>query len=374
MSSVFISHATEDKDAVARPLAKALKDRGYDVWYDEYSLKLGDSLRRRIDEGLAQCSFGIVVLSKAFFSKEWPKKELDALNARETHQSQKIILPVWHSVTANEIAGFSPMLADRLGVSTSDGLGPVIQQIVDVIGSPDQPGIEAQDEDNAIFSFKERNLRQWQEFLGEIFPQGKPASAAWHNIEDIVSILQKLSSPNLNHSFFPEGGGQDLSGCKKSLEADCIELLWGHNYASIVKPSSLSFESFLNAPSLSYFRLDLKFLKPWSDGIDLTEYQSEELAELFPMEYHNRNVFDAGYYDHDESGNEIRIPEGSRVITRHFSGSFVIFAKGSYYNSASGELDAYRARHNKMTAIQFKQYISAMIEAASRAGFDLEKD
>jgi hypothetical protein len=53
MRDVFISHASEDKDAVARPLAKELLRRGHSVWFDEYELVLGDSLRENIDRGLA---------------------------------------------------------------------------------------------------------------------------------------------------------------------------------------------------------------------------------------------------------------------------------------------------------------------------------
>jgi hypothetical protein len=50
---VFISHATEDKDEVARPLAQALHNAGLRVWLDENELQLGDSLRAKIDHGLA---------------------------------------------------------------------------------------------------------------------------------------------------------------------------------------------------------------------------------------------------------------------------------------------------------------------------------
>jgi len=63
---VFISHASEDKDEVVRPLAQALRAEGLDVWYDEFELKIGDSLRRKIDAGIAQSRFGIIVLSQPF--------------------------------------------------------------------------------------------------------------------------------------------------------------------------------------------------------------------------------------------------------------------------------------------------------------------
>ena len=91
----LISHASEDKEAIARPLAEALRSKGKKVWYDDFSLKVGDSLRESIDYGLAHSSFGIVILSPRFFEKHWPNKELDGLAAREVNGA-KVILPVWH--------------------------------------------------------------------------------------------------------------------------------------------------------------------------------------------------------------------------------------------------------------------------------------
>ena len=76
---VFISHAGEDKDAIVRPLAHALRERGVSVWYDEFSLRVGDSLRRSIDLGISNSRFGLVVLSKPFFAKGWSQYELDGL-------------------------------------------------------------------------------------------------------------------------------------------------------------------------------------------------------------------------------------------------------------------------------------------------------
>ena len=66
---VFISHAWKDKDSFVRPLAKALQAKGLKVWFDESELKVGDSLRRSIDQGLAKSKYGIVVLSPNFFER-----------------------------------------------------------------------------------------------------------------------------------------------------------------------------------------------------------------------------------------------------------------------------------------------------------------
>lgn len=134
MWDIFISHAWEDKETIARPLAGMLKQVGLRVWYDEFTLALGDSLRRSIDQGLAQSRYGVVILSPSFFSREWPQRELDGLAAREI-DSRKVILPVWHGVNRNDVMHYSPVLADRMAVSTSKGLGAVLEEILRVTGS-----------------------------------------------------------------------------------------------------------------------------------------------------------------------------------------------------------------------------------------------
>ncbi len=135
MWDVFISHAAEDKEAVARPLAQALARAGFQVWFDEAVLGVGDGLSRSIDRGLAQSRFGIVVLSPHFFAKAWPRRELDGLTAREV-RSGKVVLPVWHGVSREDVERFSPPLSDKLGVSTDRGIEYVAQQISQVLRTP----------------------------------------------------------------------------------------------------------------------------------------------------------------------------------------------------------------------------------------------
>jgi formylglycine-generating enzyme required for sulfatase activity len=129
---VFICHASEDKEAIAKPLAAALAKAGLRVWYDERSMMLGDSIRRSIDQGLQECRFGVVILSPHFFAKEWPRRELDGLVTRDV-QEGKIILPVWHGVTHDDVARFSPPLADKLAISTDRGVADVVQAILRVV-------------------------------------------------------------------------------------------------------------------------------------------------------------------------------------------------------------------------------------------------
>jgi len=115
---VFISHASEDKDAVARPLAEHLRELGVTVWLDAFELRIGDSLRRKIDAGLAGSRFGVVVLSRSFFGKGWPQYELDGLVTRYVSGEQSL-LPIWHDITKDEVMAESPSLADKIARSTA---------------------------------------------------------------------------------------------------------------------------------------------------------------------------------------------------------------------------------------------------------------
>lgn len=127
---VFISHASEDKNDLVRPLAEALIKRGILVWYDEFTLKLGDSLRASIDFGLANSRYGVVVMSANFFAKRWPVEELNALKSKEIHNGRKIILPIWHKVSFEEVEAASPMLADKLAVSSDVGVEKIADEIM----------------------------------------------------------------------------------------------------------------------------------------------------------------------------------------------------------------------------------------------------
>lgn len=132
MYDAFISHASEDKDSFVRPLANELHRRGLNVWYDEFSLKVGDSLRRSIDHGLTKSCYGIVVLSPNFFRKEWPQKELDGLTALES-SVRKVILPIWHEITKDYVLRYSPILADRIAISSSNGIEYIVDELLKVI-------------------------------------------------------------------------------------------------------------------------------------------------------------------------------------------------------------------------------------------------
>ena len=130
---VFISHASEDKADVARPLAHALEENGLAVWYDEFEMRIGDSLRRKIDKGIANSNFGIIVISRDFISKGWTNYELDGLITRSVSGEQQL-LPIWHNITKKEIMDYCPSILDKIARSTTDfTVEEIADEIADVI-------------------------------------------------------------------------------------------------------------------------------------------------------------------------------------------------------------------------------------------------
>ncbi len=129
----FLSHASEDKEAIARPLYIALVAAGVSTWFDEAVLELGDSLRRKIDDGLARCRYGVVILSPRFLAKQWPQRELDGLVARETASGEKAILPIWHELDRDTLLRYSPPLADRLAGRSEEGVSVLVEKLLRVL-------------------------------------------------------------------------------------------------------------------------------------------------------------------------------------------------------------------------------------------------
>jgi hypothetical protein len=132
----FISHASEDKELFVRELAKELREAGFNIWYDELTLKVGSGLRRSIDQGLVNSDYGVVVLSESFFEKGWANYELDGLVALHIENPGKI-LPIWLGVSKERLANYSPSLANIVAVkATPDAVGikDALTALTDVMG------------------------------------------------------------------------------------------------------------------------------------------------------------------------------------------------------------------------------------------------
>jgi hypothetical protein len=128
----FLSYASEDRTEFAEPLYRLLTDFGLRIWFDKSELEVGDSLRQRIDAGLAQSRYGIVVLSPSFFEKHYPQRELNGLAQREVN-GEKVILPVWHGLEVADVRRHSPPLADRIAANSKDGVEAVAAGLIIVL-------------------------------------------------------------------------------------------------------------------------------------------------------------------------------------------------------------------------------------------------
>ena len=130
---LFISHASEDKDEIVRPLATILEKLSVCVWYDEFSLQLGDSLSVSIDKGLQESRFGLLVLSKAFIAKNWTDYEYRSLLTRQ-NGGEKVILPLWYGIDADEVKKYSLYLGGIKALSiTKETLGKAVDAILQVV-------------------------------------------------------------------------------------------------------------------------------------------------------------------------------------------------------------------------------------------------
>jgi hypothetical protein len=134
----FISHDSRDKEAFVRGLAHELAKQFCTVWYDEFSLKVGDSLRASIEHGLRETKKCIIVLSPNFLSNEgWGRAEFDSVYTREILEKKNVILPVWLNVDVKDVYNYSPRLADKVGLAASLGVREVARLLANEVKTSD---------------------------------------------------------------------------------------------------------------------------------------------------------------------------------------------------------------------------------------------
>jgi len=106
---VYLAHASEDK-GIVKPLAEGLMQRGVDVWYDNWEIGYGDSLRRKMEEGLGNCTHFVVLLTEASIQKPWVNEEIDAGLMSAVEGTAKFI-GLRHELSLSAV---SPFLKTRL--------------------------------------------------------------------------------------------------------------------------------------------------------------------------------------------------------------------------------------------------------------------
>lgn len=275
---LFISHASEDKDAIVRPLATILERLSVRVWYDEFSLQLGDSLTASIDKGLQESRYGLVVLSKAFLSKKWPEYEYRSLMTREI-DGERVILPLWYDVTKDDIKNFSLYLADIMALPISRAnFGKIVPAILKVV----RPDI-----------YQERRM---QGVLRKAVAEGTPKVAKMLEIKRVTTKQSKLTKQQLVRSKAVYYGiGRHL----KSNFDDYVD----QYELDVVPERELQSWEIMNACYLEmlerhtdasdrdredYFKVLVALSVGWSEiaGVQLSDEAIEELAALWEENYY----------------------------------------------------------------------------------------
>jgi hypothetical protein len=126
---VFLCHASEDKPNVVRPLYDALCAVGITCWLDEAEIGWGDSLVGKVNEGLRDSRFVIVVLSDAFLAKPWPRRELASALSVESSSGIVRVLPllVGGNPKTQAVLAELPLLSDKLHLCWEGDPRPVLE-------------------------------------------------------------------------------------------------------------------------------------------------------------------------------------------------------------------------------------------------------
>ncbi|MCB8975947.1 MAG: protein kinase [Ardenticatenaceae bacterium] len=200
--------------------------------------------------------------------------------------------------------------------------------------------------------FRKRNPLQWQDIQNKLFPMALPQRVVWADIEDIVEILNLISSFNsLNHMLLPDKGGMDLLGASLGSESDTLELIIDDKAIYVVKPKRLMFESFGFDTEWNYFRLETEELEP--TGLTYTYGDREVLVEIRSSYFVSRDEWE------DDRDRDRKFPEDSRYVMRYIRGDFLILQKTSHYNRS---VYSYDGKYSQMSADEFRQYIEGKIQ------------
>lgn len=218
---------------------------------------------------------------------------------------------------------------------------------------PDASGLERGFSDWVAINgdWSRKNLVQWQEVQERLFPTSVPTHAEWSCASDIVNVLRLLGQyESQNHTFFPDGGGMDITDANLSYETGCIEFHCDE-LIYIVKPKKLSFEFINDEVEWNYFSLETEPMEAVMPDHPI-EFYSEELCEMSPLDYQSLDVLDNMTKDEFD-----RIHP--RHIIRYLHGSFVMFHKDSIYNHY---ISKYKGEHDKIGLQKFHEIICEFVE------------
>jgi hypothetical protein len=279
-AKIFLSHASEDQPDFVRPLAGALSafPDEFKVWYSEYELTLGDRLLAKIDAGLKNCDYGIVVLSPHFFAKRWPREELEGLFQLETTE-RKVILPIWKDVSESDVKSFSPILASRLGADAAVGIPRIVEEIRRAVGLIDRS--------------KELSTSAWKDKLKKLDEDVGHARRVteFSATRDAVELVTKVAFEIIDDAWkAAEQLVTELSAMKLHLPPRRGE----RHYFAITGPKRLTLHLHFSNPfgnSIEGTRLRIAIFRAKDDWDDKSKNQIMEQFELHPRFDKEMKVF-----------------------------------------------------------------------------------
>jgi len=269
---IFISHASEDKDEIVRELANILTTLKLKVWYDEFSLSVGDSLTSSIDKGLNQSKFGLVIISKDFLNKKWTDYEYKSLITKEVN-GVKCILPIWHNITREEVQNFSLYLADKIALNTStNNLKQIALKVCQVV----RPEIIESIKGYLLFKEVIKNGKTKKVKASEIKRQEKPLSKLSKSLRVRAKNIHYGIGQHTKMEFERAVYNYELD-LRPEREIQTWEIM-NSCYLEFISRHSIKDENIKN----SVFRMLLYFsVGDIDEQTDLTIDQVNELIELW---------------------------------------------------------------------------------------------
>ena len=116
---VFLSHASKDKSDYVEDLYLTLRKLGINIFYDSDTISWGDNWKKIILDGTAVSEFAIIVISDNFFGREWTERELNEFLKRQNESGQKVVLPLLHNITRDQLKTHYPELEEIQVIDTA---------------------------------------------------------------------------------------------------------------------------------------------------------------------------------------------------------------------------------------------------------------
>ena len=188
--SVYLAHAWEDK-SIARPIAEGLMARGIEVWFDEWEIGAGDSLRRKMEQGLEECTHFVVLLTETSIKKAWVAEEID-VGLMSAVEGQARFMGLRHELP---LSALSPFLRTRLAPELAPGdagLDALAGEIFGVSRKPplgDKPRYVTEHQPGSTWSGSARAVAEYfvrhSEHAGPMDPQ-----AGYAEIEEATGMAR----------------------------------------------------------------------------------------------------------------------------------------------------------------------------------------